>query len=67
VSATGAARERDTGILKLVGMARVPSGFSNGGENHLLVVEVLASLEFGTSIDSPSRPSRLSGLGRRGN
>lgn len=50
VSLTGNARDPGSGFLKLVGIGKVPVGFNNGAEDHLVAVEVLATLTFATSI-----------------
>ena len=62
VSISGTPRAADTGIVRLVGIQKIPMGYRNGAEQHLVIVEILASLDFGSSIQ-PSAPSRLDRIG----
>lgn len=55
VSFTGTARNPSSGILKLVGVQKIPVGYGNSAEQQLAVFEILASLDFDTAP---------SGLGR---
>jgi hypothetical protein len=48
----------EAGALRLVAIERIPVGFKNGAEEHLVVLEILASLNFGP-INEPGD----SGLG----
>jgi hypothetical protein len=52
VSMTGSARS-SSGVLKLVGIQKIPVGYGNNAEQQLVVFELAASLEFG------SAPTRL--------
>jgi hypothetical protein len=49
VSISGTPRSGD-GLVRLVGIDKIPTGFNNGAEEQLVVVEILASLRFGTSL-----------------
>ena len=62
VSISGTPRAADSGMLRLVGIQKIPVGYRNGAEQHLVVVEILAALDFGTTI-SPQRPPRMGRLG----
>jgi hypothetical protein len=48
VSLTGSPRDPASGVLKLVALHPIPVGFQNGAEQHLVAIEVLAVLNFGT-------------------
>ena len=61
VAISGSPRNPGSGLLRLVGIAKIPTGFKNGGEEHLVVFEILASLTFGTSISSNPAPMGLIG------
>jgi len=61
VAISGSPRNPGSGLLRLVGIAKIPTGFKNGGEEHLAVFEILASLTFGTSISSNPAPMGLIG------
>jgi hypothetical protein len=61
VAISGSPRNPGSGLLRLVGIAKIPTGFKNGGEEHLAVFEILASLTFGTSISSNPVPMGLIG------
>jgi hypothetical protein len=63
VSITGSPRVSDTGMLRLVAIEKIPAGFDNGAEQHLIVVEMLASLTFSPTTNS--RPG-LDGFRRIG-
>lgn len=50
VSLTGSARNPSSGLLKLVGIQRIPVGFNNNAEDRIVTIEVLATLTFGSTI-----------------
>jgi hypothetical protein len=62
VTLSGSPRAPKAGVLRLVAIEKIPVGYKNGAEEHLVVFEILASLSFGTSNNEPSE----SGLGRIG-
>jgi hypothetical protein len=63
VSISGTPRAQGTGIMRLVGIEKIPPGFRNGAEEHLAVFEILASLTFGNTTIGPSKPSKLGRIG----
>ena len=62
VAISGTPRNPGSGLLRLVGIVKIPVGYKNGGEDHLAVFEILASLTFGTSISS-SNPAPIGRIG----
>jgi hypothetical protein len=46
ISLSGQARAAETGLLRLVGVAKIPTGFQNGAEDQIVTIEVLGSLTF---------------------
>jgi hypothetical protein len=54
VSITGSPRMPDSGILKLVGIQTIPLGFSHSAEGHLVAIEILGQLTFGTQVTQGS-------------
>jgi hypothetical protein len=62
VAISGTPRDPGSGLLRLVGISKIPDNAGNGGEDHLVIVEILASLTFGTSISS-SNPEPISRIG----
>jgi hypothetical protein len=62
VAISGTPRDPRSGICRLVGISKIPVGFKNNGEQHLVIVEILASLTFGTSISS-SDPAPIGRIG----
>jgi hypothetical protein len=56
VSMVGTPRNPGTGLVKLVGIGKIPMGFRNGAENRAVFVEILATLNFGTTISALAAP-----------
>lgn len=60
ISVTGQPRSPDSGQLRLVGLAKIPTGFRNGAEEQLVTLDVVGSLTFAppasarTASDAPS-------------
>jgi hypothetical protein len=57
VSLVGSPRNPGTGLVKLVGIGKIPMGFRNGAENRTVFVEILATLDFGSNITALAAPS----------
>lgn len=53
VSMTGSPRVPESKVLKLVGLEKIPTGYGNGAEDHLVAFEILALLDFGTPAVAP--------------
>lgn len=49
ISVTGQPRAGNSGELRLVGIAKIPRGFKNQAEEQLVIVDLSASLGFGSS------------------
>jgi len=56
VSMTGSPRMPDTGVLKLAGIQTIPLGYNHSAEGHMVTVEILAQLTFGTQASPGGRP-----------
>lgn len=52
VSLSGSPRAADSGWLKLVGLQKIPVGFRNGAEDHLVMFEILGRLSFNSQARS---------------
>ncbi len=54
VSLTGNPRIAGSGLLKMVGIGKIPTGFRNGAEDHIVFIEIIGTLNFGASISQIS-------------
>ncbi|MFQ5767234.1 MAG: hypothetical protein ACE5ID_04545 [Acidobacteriota bacterium] len=54
VSLTGAPRQPGSGLVHLVGIGKIPPGYGNSAENQPVYLEILATMTFGTSIQTSS-------------
>ncbi|MCP3979811.1 MAG: hypothetical protein GY716_10855 [bacterium] len=60
ISVSGTPRSAGNGLLKLVGVKKIPRGFGNGGQDKLVTIEILATLQFGNSNTTASLPADAS-------
>jgi hypothetical protein len=63
VALTGTPRVPESGVLRLVAIEKIPSGYKNGAEEQLAVFEILASLSFGELANSTPRSDAFGRIG----